>query len=98
MQSHHNAVAGENDESLVTLKTCDKTETQATKKHVFHWRKKKILLFLKKHLSYKYFNQFFTDNLLKLVVEILIYLAPKNLVKASILLLIKCQHLLECKS
>ena len=40
MQSHHNAIAGENDESLVTLKTCDKTETQATKKHVFHWRKK----------------------------------------------------------
>ena len=40
MQSHHNSVGVDNDESLVTPKTCDKTETQATKKLVFLWRKK----------------------------------------------------------
>ena len=53
MQSH-NPVDSDNDQSLLTPKTCDKTETQATKKHVFRWRKK-ILLFLrsirKKHLQ-----------------------------------------------
>lgn len=81
MQSHHNAIAGENDESLVTLKTCDKTETQATKKHGFCQRKKDLPVFEKHHeevftdrenevnIPYKYFKQFFTDDLLRLFVD-----------------------------
>ena len=35
MQSHHNSIDGDNNESLVTPKTWDKIETQAAKKNVF---------------------------------------------------------------
>ena len=40
MQIYYNSIGVENDESLVTPKTCAKTETQATKKHAFCWIKK----------------------------------------------------------
>ena len=106
MQSHHNSNDGDNNESLVIPKKCDKTETQATKKHVFRWKKKDALVFENHHEEaftdklievyrpYKYFKPFFTDDSL-LIIQICI--TPKILVKASILLLMKCQHLLTSK-
>ena len=81
MKIHHNSVDGDNDKLQVTLKTCDKTETQGTKKHVFCGKEKDPPVFEKQQeeaftekpiavdILYKYFKQFFTDALLRLVVD-----------------------------
>ena len=81
MQIHHHSIDGDNDKSLVTLKTCDKTEAKATKKHVFRGKEKDPPVFENLHeeaftekptendIPYKYFKQFFTDALLRLVVD-----------------------------
>lgn len=81
MQSHNNSIDGEYNGSLVTPKTCDKIEAQAAKKNVFCWRKEDPPVFEKHHEEaftekpievgtlYKYFKQFFTNDLLRLVVD-----------------------------
>ena len=81
MKIHHNSIDGDNDKLQVTLKTCDKTETQGTKKHVFCGKEKDPPVFEKQpeeaftdkliavDILYKYFRQFFTDALLRLVVD-----------------------------
>ena len=40
MKIHYNSIDGDNDKLQVTLKTCDKTETQGTKKHVVRGKEK----------------------------------------------------------
>ena len=81
MQIHHHSIDGDNDKSLVTLKTCDKTEAKATKKRVFRGKEKDPPVFENLHeeaftekptendILYKYFKQFFTDALLRLIVD-----------------------------
>ena len=107
-QSHHNSIDDDNNESLIIPKVCDKIETQAVKKMVFIGEKK-ILLFLrstmKKHLQTNQLKLIHhTSNLNSVLLMICwdwlliiqTYIAPKNLVKTSILLVMKCRYLLEC--